>query len=287
MAEFVNLISKSSKPHAYNESTDGDLAGFVKDAFTLRTLVCAGAALQVVLFAIVPPRVAAAPAVAGLLYTIILTALQTANVVPYRAAEIRIPGKTSAQLPSRATGGFGSTPAAEPLVVFHLALRISHPLGLLAPGAPTIMQHFQAINNSCLKEAEKWGLMGFSHWREGGQGSNNTLMLVYYFRDIEGLNAFAHDETHRKGWDWLVKSKYPHIGFMHEAFSVDKGAYESIYQNFPPTLMGNITMKVNDEGSGGAEKWVRPIVSADKGALRSQFGRMRKSAGREHEAYGY
>ena len=207
--------------------------------------------------------------------------------MPYRSAEIRVPGKTSVQLPNRATGHFGSTPAAESLVVFHLGVRLSHPLGWLSPGGTTIMQHFLAINDSCVKEAEKWGLMGFSHWREGGQGANNTLMLIYYFRDIEGLNAFAHSETHRKGWDWLVKTNHPHIGFKHEAFAVEKGAYESIYKNYPPVLMGNITMKVSDEDSGGADRWVRPIVSAEKGALRTQFGRMRKSAGLEHEAYGY
>ena len=104
--------------------------------------------------------------------------------------------------------------------------------------------------------------------------------MVYYFRDVEALNKFAHGDLHRKAWDWIVKAGYMHIGFFHEAFCVPRGAYESIYVNCQPLLMGQTSVKCVD-GDGGEEVWVRPIVDADTGALRSQFGRMGR-AFKEH-----
>ena len=227
----------------------------IKDAFKLRTLLCIGALAQALLSSFLPTLAAFTPTLCLAIYAIVLTALQTAGLAPYAPAQARVPGKSSAQLPSRRTGRFGSIPAAELFVVFHFGVRFSHPLGPLSPGGMTVMDHFTKINDSCVAKAEEWGLLGLSHWRAGAKGSHNTLMLVYYFRDIAGLNAFAHSDIHRKGWDWMLKEGPKHIGFMHEAFVVEKGSYESIYGNFPPVLMGAISMKVSDEDSGGEDRW--------------------------------
>ena len=136
-------------------------------------------------------------------------------------------GRTSAQLPSE-TGCFGKEPSAYPLVVFHFGVRINHALGVLAPGVKQTMDHFTACNDLVVQRAREYGMLGLSPWRAGERGSSNTLMMVYHFRDVEGLNDFAHDDIHRKAWAWIVKAGYNHIGFFHEAFCVPRHAYESI-----------------------------------------------------------
>lgn len=47
--------------------------------------------------------------------------------------------------------------------------------------------------------------------------------------------------------------------------------------------MGATTVKVESES--GDTTWVRPLVAADYGVLKAQFGRMGRSAGKEHEKY--
>ena len=148
-----------------------------------------------------------------------------------------IPGRTSAQLPSQEDGRFGAQPAAKPVVVFHFGVRFNHPLGWLAPGALQTAKYFQACNDQVLKRADDYGMLGSSPWRATERSTSNTLLIVYYFRDVEGLNKFAHDPVHREAWDWIAKAGYKHIGFFHEAFCVPQKAYESIYVNFQPLLV--------------------------------------------------
>ncbi|KAK5105636.1 hypothetical protein LTR62_002641 [Meristemomyces frigidus] len=211
---------------------------------SLRTLVLFGAAGQIALFVALPYRVAMIPAALFGLNALITTAIQASN--------------TSARCLS---GRF-----------FHFGVRFNHPLDLLSPGAKQTIDHFVTCNNLVEERADEYGILGLSPWRAAERGSNNTLMMVYYSRDFEGMNKFAHDDVQRKAWDYLAKSGLKHIGFFHEAFCVPPKAYESIYGSFPPFLMG--AASVLCVGETGDDAWVRPTVSADLGALRSQFGRM-------------
>lgn len=181
-------------------------------------------------------------------------------------------GRTSAQLPEPETGRFDNQPAAHPIVVFHFGVRFNHPLGIASPGARTTIDHFQACNNLVMARSQEYGMLGASAWRAAERSSENTLMMVYYFKDVESLNKFAHDDIHRKAWDWIVKAGHKHIGFFHEAFCVPPKAYETIYVNFHPLLMGATSMKCTDEND--EEVWVSPVVDAEAGPLKSQFGRM-------------
>lgn len=257
------------------ELADQILKFMLKDAFTLQTLLLIGALAQIALFALLPYPLATIPAVILILKAAITTAFQTAQGPsnPYMAEVL--PGRTSAQLPSSDDGSFGSQPAARPVVVFHFGIRFNHPLGVLAPGAKQARDHFRACNDLVMERAQEYGLLGMTPWRAGERASRNTLMMVYYFRDVEGLNKFAHDDIHRKAWDWIVKAGHKHIGFFHEAFCVPPKAYESIYVNLPPLLMGATNVKHQNEV--GEEVYTRPLVSADVGPLRSQFGRMGKA----------
>ncbi|KAK1066067.1 hypothetical protein LTR12_008066 [Friedmanniomyces endolithicus] len=268
--DFVGLTKPSRTRH--RDSAD-IISFFIKDAFKLQTLLLFGSAIQIALSATLPPRVALLPAALLALYALLTTAAQASYPITNTYMDGILPGRTSAQLPSPSTGHYGSAPAAQSIVVFHFGVRFNHPLGLLAPGVKTTIDHFVACNKSIEDRADAYGMLGLSPWRAAERGSNNTLMMMYYFRDVEGLNKFAHDDVHRKAWDFLAKAGYKHIGFFHEAFCVPPKAYESIYGNFPPFLMGAASVKCVDEGTG-EKTWVRPVVSADTASLRSQFGRM-------------
>lgn len=226
-----------------------------------------------------------APTIILIIYRLISTSLQAGKIIPTDYMKDVIPGKTSVQFPSQIGGRFGNIPASHPVVVFNLAVRFNHPLGVLAPGAKDIASYFQKMNKALANQADEYGTLGVSSWQGSDRADSNTMLIVFYFRDIDGLNRFAHSDVHRKGWDWYNRSKHAHIGIMHETFCVPAGAYESVYVNMAPTLMGATTVKIMGDGSADAN-WVRPLVAADKGALKSQFGRMGKSAGNEHEKYG-
>ncbi|KAK5105722.1 hypothetical protein LTR62_002338 [Meristemomyces frigidus] len=264
--DFVGL----TKPRKTRHHDTGDMVS--ENSTLIRYSLLFGAAGQIALFVALPYRVAMIPAALFGLHALITTAIQASNPSSNAYMDGVLVGRSSAQLPSKETGRFGSEPAAYPVVVFHFGVRFNHPLGLLSPGAKQTIDHFVACNNLVEERADEYGMLGLSPWRAAERGSNNTLMMVYYFRDVEGLNKFAHDDVHRKAWDYLAKSGPKHIGFFHEAFCVPPKAYESIYGNFPPLLMG--AASVLCVGETGDDAWVRPTVSADLGALRSQFGRM-------------
>ena len=196
-----------------------------------------------------------------------------------------VPGKVSAQLPNNAYNPgapaesplFGSTPAEQPVVILHLGARINHPLGVMAPGAKKVTNYFIQMNQELQNRREEFGFLGGSAWRGNDRGSNNTLLTILYFRSIEGLNAFAHDKIHREGWNWFNKwskeENNNHISIFHEAFCAQPGGYETIYYNAPPVLLGAANAQVLNEQTSQTE-YVSPLVAADTGPLRSQFGRM-------------
>lgn len=195
-----------------------------------------------------------------------------------------MPGRVTAQLPSRTGGSFGSKPAAQSLVVFHLGVRFNHPLGLLSPGAKEIGEHFQAMTDSLTERRDEYGMLHITLWRDSERRSNNTLMMIGYFRDVECLNRFAHDAIHRDGWDWYVrfakKEGNSHMGIFHETFVTRPGDYETIYVDCPPTLLGGSNVRVvgdaggEEKAAGGEEEWIRPLVDGNHSGLRSQSMRM-------------
>lgn len=197
-----------------------------------------------------------------------------------------IPGRTSAQLPRpsfdplqpHSDSPFGSAPGEKGVVVFHLGARINHPLGALSPGGKEFIDQFMACNDALLKRAKDFGCVGGTAWRGDETASNNTILVVYYFRDIEGLNRFAHDAVHRQAWDWysneFVKRRgHSHIGIFHEAFCAPAGSHENIYVNMQPVMMGAGSVQVKNEATG-KDEWVRPLVDASDPVWRTQHLRM-------------
>lgn len=232
---------------------------------------------------VLPARYALVPLLFLLGRAIISTIIQARSPKDNPFTLDVVPGRVSAQLPSRTTGAFGTKPAAEPLVVFHLGVRFNHPLGLLSPGAKEINNYFAAMMKALEQRRDEFGMLHMSNWRGAERNSNNTIMNIFYFRDIAGLNKFAHDKVHRDGWNWYQrfakKEGNSHIGIFHETFVTRSGDYETIYVDCPPTLLGAANVRINAGDSEKAAKteeetWIRPLVSANHSALRSQQGRM-------------
>ena len=61
---------------------------------------------------------------------------------------------------------------------------------------------------------DDFGCLGMTDWQGTDRESNNTLLTIYYFRDVEGLNRFAHDAVHRKAWDWYNKEFCERRGYF-------------------------------------------------------------------------
>lgn len=168
---------------------------------------------------------------------------------------------------------------------FHLGVRYNHPLGVFAPGAREMTAYVLKMYDVLDAEQERYGCIGRSSWRVAGRGSQNSMMTVFYFRSVEGLNAFAHGEAHRAGWDWYnawtKRTGYKHLGIFHETFLSKKGEWETIYDNMPGTLLGAANVKVRNEESG-EEEFVVSLVDANNTQLRSQYGRMGRTKGGDH-----
>ena len=281
----------------------------IKDSFSLRTLFLIGATLQSLLTIVLPIHYALLPTFALLIHTIattihaVITFRQPGSVPtvlsPATHHNAPIPGRTSTRLPlasydpSKSQTPFTSPPPGG-VVVLHLCVRFTHPLGYLAPGGREVAAHFMACNKRVFQsitssssptsskdkdqKAQDFGCLGYSTWRGDSLPTSNSLLTIYYFRDIAGLNKFAHDRVHREAWEWynadfVKKLGYSHIGVMHEAFYADERGWESIALNMPPTLLGRGGVLVRNEETGEGE-WVTTLVDGRHPKLRSQLERM-------------
>ncbi|RGP63674.1 hypothetical protein FSPOR_8460 [Fusarium sporotrichioides] len=269
-AEFRPKLNPASKPIKFPSKSER--AFMLKDCFKPQVTIAIGSFIQVALCAILPFRWAIVPSAAVLLNSIITTLIQVRSTKPNEYDESIIPGRVTAQLPF-SSGIFGSKPGANSVVVFHLGIQMNHPLGLAAPGMSQVGKYFKAMMEDLESHRDEYGLLTSSSWRGDERSSNNTLLNIYYFRDVEGLHRFAHGDIHRKAWDYMNKTKPKHVGIFHETYSVPARAYENLYVNCHPVMMGRATVRTTpvDEED---EKWMNTLVSADMPALKTQYARM-------------
>ncbi|KAF5024883.1 hypothetical protein F66182_3041 [Fusarium sp. NRRL 66182] len=269
-AEFRPKLEPTSKPLTYLPKLQTFF--IFKDSIKPHTTIVIGSVLQLVLCAILPFRWAAVPPVAVLLHSLVTTIIQIHSPQPNEYTGTVVPGRATAQLPS-SSGVFGNKPGASPVVVFQLGIQINHPLGLAAPGMMEIGDYFGAMQRDLFSRREEHGMLSSSNWRGDERSSNNTLLFIYYFRDVESVHRFAHGDTHRKAWDFMNERKLKHIGIFHETFCVPAKEYESVYVNCHPVLMGRATVKTASPGEE-EERWTSALVSADMPALKTQYARM-------------
>ncbi|KAF4443864.1 hypothetical protein F53441_11323 [Fusarium austroafricanum] len=269
-SEFRPKLEPTSKPLTFPSTAETFF--MLKDTLKSQTTAAIASFVQLVLCAVLPLHWAIVPPTAILLNSIITTFIQLRSSRPNEYNERVVPGRVTAQLPL-SFGAFSSKHGANSVVVFHLGIQANHPLGLAAPGMEQISKYFMAMQNDLSSRREEHGMLSSSTWRGDEKSSNNTLLLIYYFRDVESLHRFAHDDVHRKAWDYINKSKLEHIGIFHETFNVPEREYENVYVNCHPVLMGRATLRTTEVGDG-EEKWMNALVSADMPALKTQYARM-------------
>ncbi|KAG5916743.1 hypothetical protein E4U42_007521 [Claviceps africana] len=206
-----------------------------------------------------------------------------------------VPGRATALLP-RPDGTTGSTPSDHPLVVFNLGVQFNHPQGQLCPHAKDLAEKFAAMTRELLARRHELGLLSVTNWsgaddQPASGAGPDTMLISYYFRDVESVHRFAHEEMHRAAWDWYQAVRPHHIGIFHETFVVPAHAHETIYVNCRPLLLGAGLVKVADgrgdekghERHGREEEqekrqWRNVLVSADHVGLKSQWQRLNRNA---------
>ncbi|CAM1508230.1 Fc.00g050780.m01.CDS01 [Cosmosporella sp. VM-42] len=254
--EFRPMLAPTSKRRNFQPTVETHF--FTKDTIKPHTIILIGSLLQLILCAILPLRWAIVPPSIFLLNSIITTIFQLLSTRPNEYTSTTVPGRVTAQLPLK-DGTFGTSPASQPIVLFNLGVQWNHPLGLLAPGVPELAKQFMAMNKDLKARREELGLLGLSTWRGDERLSNNTLVTTYYFKDVESIHRFAHEPLHRQAWDNFGPNKYSHIGIFHETFCVPAKAWETVYVNCSPILMGRAAEKVKVKGEGEGEMWVNSL----------------------------
>lgn len=181
-------------------------------------------------------------------------------------------------------GKFGSKPSNQDVVVFHIGTRFNHPMGLFAPHVKTVSDGFTQMIKDLEGHSDEFGFLGATAWHNLSAESKNEILIVCYFRNVEGLHEFAHSPYHMKLWDWWNKTvqEMPHISIFHETYHVPAGNWETVHVNSHIAGLGSTVFKIPEEGTG-KEIYSHPIVDASKGLLKTSAGRMGRSNAHEHE----
>ncbi|EFY87973.1 hypothetical protein J3458_020736 [Metarhizium acridum] len=249
---------------------------FFRSLLAQRQRIFLTAAVQLVICTVFPGRYAVVP-IATLALAIVTTQVidfflpRPAKPPGYMTAVV--PGRTTSLLP-RADGTFGSSPSSRPLVVFNLGAQFNHPRGRLCPYGKEIADKFAEMNYSLLERRDELGLVSITDWVGSRPGAADTLMVSYFFRDVESVHRFAHEEMHRRAWDWYNNVWPDHIGIFHETFVVPAHSYETIYANCTPVMLGAGVVRCDE--MQGERNWRNTLVSADSVELKSQWQRMNR-----------
>jgi hypothetical protein len=92
-----------------------------------------------------------------------------------------------------------------------------------------------------LESRPEAGLLGASLY----MGSPRRPLVVQYWRSFDHLERFArsHDATHWPAWVEFNKriGSSGDVGIWHETYLVPAGRYDCVYNNMPPTGLGEAT----------------------------------------------
>jgi len=153
---------------------------------------------------------------------------------------------------------------------------------MLEPNFRKQAAYFAEMVDDVKARAEEYGFLGSTSWTGSDRSSNNTYMVVMYFRHADDVHRYAHSPLHTKAWTWYFKEVGPvgNISIFHEIYQVPKGAWETVYGNMAPTGLGAAQFKMDDGTYRG------PLVGATKGAMRSGRGRMARTKGADNAYLG-
>jgi hypothetical protein len=115
------------------------------------------------------------------------------------------------------------------------------PLGMMYPPYKALLGHGRAMFMEIEKNAEEYGLLGYSNYYGTDATTKCISMSVLYFENMSGLHRYAHSsKTHRDGWEWwtAMGSGVDLVSIGHEVYDVPEGKWESIYGNSKPFGFG-------------------------------------------------
>jgi hypothetical protein len=209
---------------------------------------------------------------------IIPTIFVSSGLLPNQELQTVENGKTTALFP-KADGTKGS-PSGRGIALLIIGIRISHPLGILAPGAKQTGDYFTQLVAELESNKAALGYLG-GHYITMENG--NSPSLIAYFNNMHDLHEFAQGSTHREAWNWWNKNvkNMPHLGVYHEAYDVPAHHWEAIYLQTPKMGLGAVEVP-DQEG-----KLVSVIEDARKGVWRTSNGRLGRGEKRVSETDPY
>lgn len=218
---------------------------------------------------VLPQRVAFLLTFTALSIQLVPTILVAAGLLPNESLKDVAPGKTAALLPN--TNGSKGTPSGRGFALLIIGIRISHPLGLFAPGAKETGDYFTSLVALLESKKAELGYLGGNFIQSSD--SSNSLSLIGYFDSMASLHNFAHGAEHRDAWNWWNKNvkSFPHLGVYHEAYDIPAHHWEAIYLQTPKMGLGATEVAV---GEGEEKKLVSVLEDARKGIWRTSRGRM-------------
>jgi hypothetical protein len=245
------------------------------------TWVLVGGLVFQLLSTLLTPRIAIFFCIGALLFRLVPTVLITRGNIPNpEIAGVNL-SRSTVMFPKE-DGSGDLNPAGKGVTLLILGIKISHPLGFLAPGAKDAGDFFTSLVDELNNNRTKYGWLAGSIVRgvpTNGASENGHLSIVGYFKSVKDLHDFAHGDMHRDAWNWWNKnaSNLPHIGLYHEAYDVPKHSWEAVYLQCAP--LGLAQAKVEGEGNDGKRELMDLIVDANKGPWRSSSGRMGRKEG--------
>ncbi|KAK0118686.1 hypothetical protein ONS95_007569 [Cadophora gregata] len=272
------LPSTPTRPAGPNFSSTKLKLNMLHNNLSLPTILLIGACIQTALFLLpIPKLYSVGPAIGLLLFRIIDTTLITYNLIPNPYLKDAIHKKVTAQ-PHDREGNF-SGPGKEKIAVMLLGAKSNHPLGMFEPRFGKVGSFLRRMTEELNGDpTQDSGFLGQSAvMRKDNNGATENITISYW-RSIDDVHRFAYGPAHLAAWRWWNDNvkKLNHIGIMHEVYEADAGMWEGVYVNFQPTLLANTTyLKKDGQLVGGEvkEEWVRPLLDASRGNLRTSRGR--------------
>ena len=97
-----------------------------------------------------------------------------------------------------------------------------------------------------LHQNPELGLLGYEQW------IGKTTIMIQYWRSFEQLENYAKNKTsaHLPAWANFNKQvgQSGDVGIWHETYLVNKGNYESVYNNMPRFGLAKIGEHVAAQG---------------------------------------
>ncbi|MGH2951582.1 MAG: DUF4188 domain-containing protein [Solirubrobacterales bacterium] len=144
-------------------------------------------------------------------------------------------------------------------VVFLIGMRINKPWKVWK-WVPTFVAMPRMIRE--LERSPESGFLGASRY----VGNPRRPIMVQYWRSFEDLEAYARSKDAEHWPAWVAFNKRVgssgDVGIWHETYLIPARSYECVYNNMPPTGLGDATTLVPAAG--------RRATAASRAGLRDE-----------------